>query len=212
MTTLVETLSTVELSTITHHRTSSPNYNVNLKDNKQIVEQLAEPYKLINSIQKNVICNTLTVLILGEKQSSLRTILNRCLTSEDTSLIFFPTREELLDWLNTNSSVKVASLIIEAMIDIQEIVTRSHPFKNIRSILIYCKTNMLITLQRFSRSFIKIDGIFDDVTRLLIKLVIDLALFSEQLGDQKREDENNELEAQKYYDRAFRFCILARTL
>ncbi|CAF3652289.1 unnamed protein product [Adineta steineri] len=87
MTTLAETLSTVELSTVAHHRTSSHNYNVNLKDNKQLVEQLAGPYKLTNSIQNN-----------------------------------------------------------------------------------------------------------------------------EQLGDQKREDENNELEAQKYYDRAFRFCTLARTL
>ncbi|CAF0872400.1 unnamed protein product [Adineta steineri] len=87
MTTLVGTLSTVELSTVTHHRTSSHNYNVNLEENKQLIEQLSEPYKLVDSIQNN-----------------------------------------------------------------------------------------------------------------------------EQLGDEKREDENNELEAQKYYDRAFRFCTLARTL
>ncbi|CAF0831963.1 unnamed protein product [Adineta steineri] len=63
MITLVETLSTVELSTVTHHRTSSHNYNVNLDNNKQIVEQLSEPYKLINSIENN---HTFDLHIPGE--------------------------------------------------------------------------------------------------------------------------------------------------
>ncbi|CAF1416052.1 unnamed protein product [Rotaria sp. Silwood1] len=63
-------------------------------------------------------------------------------------------------------------------------------------------------LGRFSRSYIKIDGIFADDTRLLIKLIIGLALFSEEIGDQQREDENNELEAQRSYDRALKLCAI----
>lgn len=67
-------------------------------------------------------------------------------------------------------------------------------------------------LQRFSRSYIKIDGIYDDDARILIKLVIDLALVSEEIGDEQREDNNNELEAQRSYDRAMKLCELVKKL
>jgi hypothetical protein len=67
-------------------------------------------------------------------------------------------------------------------------------------------------LQRFSRSYIKSDGIYDDDARILIKLVIDLALVSEEIGDEQREDNNNELEAQRSYDRAMKLCELVKKL
>jgi hypothetical protein len=41
---------------------------------------------------------------------------------------------------------------------------------------------------------------------------MDLALLSEEIGDQQREDEQNELGAQRNYDRALNLCDLARRL
>ncbi|CAF1208589.1 unnamed protein product [Adineta steineri] len=154
----------------------------------------------------------LIVLWLSKKDSSLRSVVIEYLIPEDITLILFSTEEQLWNWLNTYYSLTVACLIIETNTNIQDIICRSHAYTSIHSILIRCLTNELTRLQRFSRSYIKIDGIFADDTRLLIKLVIDLALFSEELGDQQTKDENNQLKAQRHYDRALSLCTLARKL
>ncbi len=54
------------------------------------------------------------------------------------------------------------------------------------------------------------DGIYDDDTRLLIKLVIELTVVSDEMGDQQREDNNNEMEAQRNYDRVLKLCALVK--
>ncbi|CAF4299962.1 unnamed protein product [Rotaria sp. Silwood2] len=130
------------------------------------------------------------------------------LIPEDITVLFFSTEEQLWYWLNIYSSVRVASLVIQTNINIENIVRRSSAYAYIRSILIRCPTNELITLKQVSRSYVKIDGIFADDTRLLIKLVVDLALLFEEIGDRQREDENNELAAQRNYDRAANLCHL----
>ncbi len=142
----------------------------------------------------------------------MRTTLIEYFIREDITLILFSTEEQLWYWLNAYSSLRVASLVVQTNINIQDILCRSNAYVSIRSVLIRCSTNELITLQRFSRSYVKIDGVFVDDTRLLIKLVMDLALFSEEIGDQQREDEKNELDAQRNYDRALNLCDLARRL
>jgi len=142
----------------------------------------------------------------------LRTALIEYLIPQDITLILFSTEEQLWCWLNIYSSIRVACLVVETNINIQDIVRRSSAYAIIRSILIRCHTNELITLQQFSRSYVNIDGIFTDDTRLLIKLVVNLILISEEMGDQHREVENNELAAQRTYDRALKLCALARTL
>jgi hypothetical protein len=71
----------------------------------------------------------------------------------------------------------------------------------------------ITNLQRFARSYIKINGVYDDDdTRLLIKLVIDLALFLEEVDDHQKEDENNEYEAQRNCDRTLQLYTLTRRL
>ncbi|CAF3457967.1 unnamed protein product [Rotaria sp. Silwood2] len=212
MTTLVDKLSTVQLSTAILPRETCTKNDEVIDDNDISVNQLSDQYKQFHLISGNVCANALIVIWLGVKHSSLRAALIECLITEDIVLILFSTEEQLWHWLNTYSSVKVASLIIETNINVQNILSHSHAYKNVRSILIRCKMNELITLQRSSRSYIKIDGIYADNTRLLIKLIIDLALFSEEIGDQQREDENNELEAQRNYDRAFKLYALVKKL
>jgi hypothetical protein len=152
------------------------------------------------------------VIWFGEQQSSLRITLIEYLPGHDIILILFSSKEHLWQWLNLNSSLMVASLILQSTINNQEIIAQSDSYDSIQSILIRCVTDELITLQRFSRTYNKVDGIFNDDERLLIKLAIDLTLFSEELGDQQREDENNEMEAQRNYDRALKLCVLVRKI
>ncbi|CAF4327616.1 unnamed protein product [Rotaria sp. Silwood2] len=130
------------------------------------------------------------------------------LIPEDITVLFFSTEEQLWYWLNIYSSVRVASLVIQTNINIENIVRHSSAYAYIRSILIRCPTNELITLKQVSRSYVKIDGIFADDTRLLIKLVVDPVVAVELKGDRQREDENNELAAQRNYDRAANLCHL----
>jgi hypothetical protein len=156
--------------------------------------------------------DALVVLWLGQTHSPLRTALIEYLLPQDITLILFSTEEQLWDWLDTNSSVRIVSLIIQTNDNIQDIVSHSHAYTNVHSILVRCNTIELTSLQRFVGSYIKINGIYNDDTRLLIKLVFDLTFFSEELGDQQRDDENNELDAQRNYHRALKLCALARKL
>ncbi|CAF0914300.1 unnamed protein product [Adineta ricciae] len=166
----------------------------------------------INVCRAEIRPGSIVIIWLGEQISSLRTILEAHLTAEDVTLLSYSMPEQLWHWLKMNPSVTLASLTIEVKTNLQEVVKHSHSYRNVRSIVVRCTNNDLLRTQRFARSYAKIDGVFADDTRLLIKISIDIALFSEELGDQKREDENNELEAQIHYARALRFCAFAREL
>ena len=150
------------------------------------------------------------VIWLGPQNSSLRVALIAHLTLQDITLILFSIEEHLWQWLNLNRALTVASLILQPITHIPEIISLSHNYVNIRSILVRCITTDLIMLERISSFYAKVDGVFDDDTRLMIKLIMDLALFSEELGDQQREDESNEMEVQRNYDRAIKLCDLVR--
>ncbi len=150
------------------------------------------------------------VICFSPRESTLRAALIAYLTVEDITLILFTIEDHLWQWLDQNSSLMVAALVLEPTVRIQECITRSHAYVRVRSILVRCKTADLAIIQGFSRSLTKVHGIFADDTRILIKLVADLTLFSEELGDQQMEDEKNEIEAQRNYDRALKLCILVQ--
>ena len=151
------------------------------------------------------------VIWFGHRQTSLRENLIKNLVTHDIVLFLFLSDEHLWQWLDSNSTLTIASLILQPSINSQALIFRSHTYNSIRSILIRCETNEFVYLQRFSRRYPKIDGIYDDDTRILIKSVFDLILISEELGDQQREDNNNEIEAQRNYDRALKLCALVKT-
>jgi hypothetical protein len=140
----------------------------------------------------------------------LRTKLITYLAAHDIVLILFLIEEHMWQWLNLNHSLTITSLVLQPSINSQEFIFRSHSYISIRSILVRCATNELVALQRFSRTYPKVDGIYDDDTRLLIKLVIELTVVSDEMGDQQREDNNNEMEAQRNYDRVLKLCALVK--
>jgi hypothetical protein len=125
-------------------------------------------------------------------------------------LILFSVEDHLWQWLELNSSLTVASLVLQPTVHTQQLIAHSHTYTGIRSILVRCITADLTTIERFARPYTKVDGIFGDDTRLLIKLVADLTLFSEELGDQQRDDESNEMTVQRNYDRALKLCVLVQ--
>ncbi|CAF2505986.1 unnamed protein product [Rotaria sp. Silwood2] len=212
MASLVDRLPIDQFTEVNLSRESWPENDEIIDDNDNLLDQLSDRYEQSRLIHDDVCASTFVVLWLGEKHTSLTAAFIEYVKCLDITFIYFSTKTQLWYWLNTHSSVRIASLIIETKINIQNVMSDSHAYKNIRSILVRCETNELTILQRFSRSYRKIDGIFADDTRLLIKLIIDLALFSEEIGDQKREDENNELEAQRNYDRALKLCTLVQKI
>jgi hypothetical protein len=151
------------------------------------------------------------IIYFGPQQSSLRTALVTYLKVEDITVIFFSIEEHLWQWLDLNPTLTVVSLVLQPTVNIQRFISRSHTYISVRSILGRCITSELTTSQRFSRSYAKVDGIFDDDISLLIKLVFDLTLFSEETGDQQRADESNEMEVQRNYDRALKLCTLVKS-
>ncbi|CAF1688731.1 unnamed protein product, partial [Adineta ricciae] len=167
----------------------------------------------------NVRRGDVIVIWLGKKESSLRNALIEYLVPRDITLVLLSSEEQLWCWLNTYSSLTVACLIIETSTTTtttttttEEVVCRCRTVSSIRSMLIRCCSHELTRLQRTFRSNTKVDGIFSDNTRLLIKLVIDLALFSEEIGDDHAENDNDEVYIRRNYDRALSLCALAKSL
>ena len=152
------------------------------------------------------------IILLCHQYSPLRTKFITYLVNQDVVLILFVLEDYLWQWLNQNSSLTVTSLIVQSTNKSQQFISCSHSYRSINSILIYCTTSEMDSLQRYSRSFPKIDGIYHDEIRLLVKLAMDLIFVSEELGDSQREDNNNELEAQRNYDRALKFCALVKQI
>ena len=152
--------------------------------------------------------NAPIVVFYGPQHSSLRAELITYLSDQDITLVLLSLEDQLWRWLDSYSSYTITSLIIQPTVFSQQTITRSHNYTNVRSTLVCCTSTELTTLQRFSRSYPKVDGVFADDIRILLKLAIDLSLFSEELGDRKRELENNETEAQRNYDRAVKLCEL----
>lgn len=151
------------------------------------------------------------VLWLGHPKSSLRTKLITYLVANDIVLILFFFEEFLWQWLKLNSSLTIASVIFQPNINRQEFIIRCQSNSSICSILVYCESTDLKILGRLLRKYSKVDGIYDDDTRLLMKLTIDLTFLSEELGDQQRKD-NNEIVAQRHYDRALKLCTLVKEI
>ena len=152
------------------------------------------------------------VVWFGHEPSTLKMKLIRYLVGQDVVLILFSTEDYLRQWLDSNRSLTIASLILQPSINSQQLIAHAHSHVNIRSILVRSTTAELINLVRFSRAYPKVDGIYDDDERLLSKLMIDLIFLSEELGDHFREDEHNEIAAQKNYDRVLNLCALAKTI
>jgi len=140
----------------------------------------------------------------------LRSAIINHLKTEDITLVLFSIEDYLWQWLDLNPSLTVASLVLQPTLHVERLITRIHTYNGVQSILVRCLTSELTALQRFSRSYARVDGIFADDTRLLIKLLIDLTLFSEELADQCRDDKNDEMGAQRNYDRALKLCALVK--
>ncbi|CAF4791113.1 unnamed protein product, partial [Rotaria sp. Silwood1] len=172
MSSVVDELSSICYSTAILSAESLPENKVLTNKDEHIVDHLTDQFNPSQWVYGNVRSNAPVVIFYGPQHSSLRIALIAYLTVEDITLILFSVEEHLWQWLDLNSSLTVASIILQPIIQIQKFIARSHTYVGIRSILVRCRTTDLTTIQRFSRFYRKVDGIFDDDTRLLIKLVV----------------------------------------
>lgn len=107
-----------------------------------------------------------------------------------------------------NPLLTVVSLVIEFRRRADSIISDIHSSSNIRSILVHCDPSDKEHLQLLTRLYYKVDGIFTDETRLIIKLGFDLSFYSEELGDYFKENKKDDDQARRHYDRALSLCAL----
>lgn len=145
----------------------------------------------------------------SSQPSSLAIDLVRYLRLADIAVTIILQEDQLWSYLNRKA---VSCLIIETKSNNENLISRCHAYKTVRSILVRCQEQDLTCLQRHVRSYAKVDGVYADDARILIKLVIDLTLIFEEMGDEARQDKYNEFEAQQHYDRALKLCDLVKKL
>ncbi|CAF3208821.1 unnamed protein product [Rotaria sp. Silwood2] len=170
---VVDELSSTRYHTAILSAESLPENKVLTNKDEHFVDHLTDQFNPSQWVYGNVHSNAPIVIFYGPQYSSLRIALIAHLTVEDITLILFAVEEHLWQWLDLNSSLTIATLILQPVIQIQELIARSHTYVGIQSILVRCRRIDLTSIQRLSRCYRKIDGVFDDDTRLLIKLVSD---------------------------------------
>ncbi|CAF4580324.1 unnamed protein product [Rotaria sp. Silwood2] len=168
---VVDELSSTRYHTAILSAESLPENKVLTNKDEHFVDHLTDQFNPSQWVYGNVHSNAPIVIFYGPQYSSLRIALIAHLTVEDITLILFAVEEHLWQWLDLNSSLTIATLILQPVIQIQELIARSHTYVGIQSILVRCRRIDLTSIQRLSRCYRKLDGVFDDDTRLLIKLV-----------------------------------------
>ena len=92
--------------------------------------------------------------------------------------------------------------IINSSKHVQHLVDRAHPYSTVRSIYVHCEPAKLVQQRRLARNYSKLDAVFDDPLRLLIKLTMDLALFCQETADRQKDDKSLIQAAYRNYQRS----------
>ena len=104
---------------------------------------------------------------------------------------------------NIQSDHKVTHfIIIQSADDRKRLIDRVHSYQNVNTIYIYCDHSELKQQRRLSHNYAKLDAVFDDPCQVLIKLLMDLALFHEELGDRQNGQRSLIQLAHKNYQRS----------
>lgn len=90
-------------------------------------------------------------------------------------------------------------VIIKSSKYCKSLIDRLHCQENVNTIYIYCNSDELKEQRRFARNFAKLDAVFDDARQVLIKLLLDLALFCEELADRQRDKPSSMQSVHKNY-------------
>jgi hypothetical protein len=92
--------------------------------------------------------------------------------------------------------------IINSSRKLQSFIDRAHSCQNIRAIYVQCESTQLLQQRRLARNYPKLDGVYDDPLRLLIKVIMDVALFCEETADRQKHDVLATKLAHKNYQRS----------
>lgn len=147
------------------------------------------------------------VILYGSKYSTLHSNLRSNFRSVDIQFKSFTQERQLKRWIRLNPLLTVVSLVIEVRRGADSIISEIHCSSKIRSILVHCDPSDKEHLQVLPRLYYKVDGIFTDERRLLIKLGFDLSFYSEELGDYFKDKKDDD-QARRHYDRALSLYAL----
>lgn len=118
--------------------------------------------------------------------------------SVDIDAIESDNEESLVNYIQSDRKITYF-IVIKSSKYCKNLIDRLHCERNVNTIYIYCSANKLKEQRRLARSFAKLDAVFDDALQVLIKLLLDLALFCEELADRQRDDPSSMQLVQKYY-------------
>ena len=149
---------------------------------------------------------------LGQSSSSLGAMLPECFRQQSLTVLCFSRVELIQQWLISSSTFAVVFVVLQSSYVKQSTIARMNNHRAVHSILVRCSTSELTTCERLTRSHCKVNGVFDDDTRILVQLVFSLILFSEEQGDRQKYDCNNQLTADTHYDRALQLSQLVDQL
>lgn len=192
------------------------NYNRKLKKNFHVECTLESANEWIETkpciVHGNVQDDAPIIILLSEHQSPLYRKFLQYLSSQDLVLVFCSSERSLAQWLIQNPSLNISNLVLQSNCCERQFIYDCHSLTNIESILIYCNVNELSDLEQYTRRLPKVEGIYSDDMRLLMKLVMNQIFLAERSGDEHRYENKNELKAQRNYDRAIRLCELVEDI
>jgi hypothetical protein len=131
----------------------------------------------------------------------------------DIEICIYRNENSLIESVISNSSMSHFVIIGDRVNGkVQNLVDRMYRLPNIQSIYVYCQTKQLKHLRRLARTYPRLDAVFDDSLRLLIKLTLDMALFCEETAARQKDDATTTEIGEENYQRSITLYRLAEQM
>ncbi len=136
--------------------------------------------------------------------------LSRFFVTVDVDMIECQNQESLFQSVSSDENI-THFIIVKSSQNNKELIDRIHSYDNVKSIYIYCNSDELKSQRRLARNYSKLDAVFDDPRQILIKLLMDMALFCEEMADREK-DESSVQAAHRNYQRSIDLYTCANSL
>lgn len=137
--------------------------------------------------------------------------LSKFFTNIGIDVVEHRNKDHLIQNFNTDESVTYF-IIINSQRNEKLLIDQIHGYGNVHSIYFRCEAPTKKYQKRLARNYSKLDGVFDDPMRLLIKTLMDLGLFCEEVADRQADDPQSIKEAKCNYQRSIDLYSFAETL
>ncbi|UJR18446.1 hypothetical protein I4U23_005351 [Adineta vaga] len=137
--------------------------------------------------------------------------LSKLFRSQDIDIIEHWNEESFFQSINPDDSI-THFIIINSRRKVENLVNRVHSRQNIQAMYLHCETKALKYQRRLARNYSKLDAVYDDSLRLLVKLIMDIALFCEETADRQKAYAPLKKAAYRNYQRSIDLYAFAETM